>query len=125
MESQVCADSRQLHYLLEASAGQLEQPDQGRERGVSLPTAREEAVVRLVAEGMGNREITQQLNLSDHTVKNYIFRIFEKLGLSNRVELVLYAIARLNHTPQQHIPVSKPSIFVERNERLPTGNTWN
>jgi hypothetical protein len=59
-----------------------------------------------LAEGMGNREIAQQLNLSEHTVKNYLFRIFEKLGFSNRVELVLYAIARLNQpkTP----PVNEP-----------------
>ena len=54
--------------------------------------------MRLVAEGMGNREIARELKLSEHTVKNYLFRIFEKLGFSNRVELVLYAIARLNQT---------------------------
>ena len=45
---------------------------------------------------MGNREIAQQLSLSEHTVKNYLFRISEKLGFSNRVELVLYAVAKLN-----------------------------
>jgi len=40
-----------------------------------------------------------ELGLSEHTVKKYLFRIFEKLGISSRVELVLYA---LNHgAPQQ------------------------
>ena len=55
--------------------------------------AREEDLVRLVADGLSNRDIARKLNLSEHTVKNYIFRIFEKLGVSNRVELVLYGQA--------------------------------
>ena len=52
----------------------------------SLLTNREQDVVRLVVEGLGNREIAQQLSLSQHTVKNYLFHIFDKLGISNRVE---------------------------------------
>jgi hypothetical protein len=48
--------------------------------------------VRLVADGLGNREIARKLNLSEHTIKNYMFRVFDKLGISNRVELVLYAL---------------------------------
>jgi predicted RNA-binding protein Jag len=40
-----------------------------------------------------NRDIARKLNLSEHTVKNYIFRIFDKVGVSNRVELVLYALS--------------------------------
>jgi Bacterial regulatory proteins, luxR family len=54
--------------------------------------------VRLVAEGMQNREIANELKLSEHTVKNYLFRIFDKLGVSSRVELVLYAVS--NKRPQ-------------------------
>jgi DNA-binding CsgD family transcriptional regulator len=57
-------------------------------------TRREEEVVRLVAEGMRNEEISQQLAITEHTVRNYLCRIFEKLGLSSRVELVLYALSR-------------------------------
>jgi DNA-binding NarL/FixJ family response regulator len=48
----------------------------------------------LVAEGLTNRDISQQLNLSEHTVRNYLFRIFNKVGTSNRLELALYAIDR-------------------------------
>jgi len=61
--------------------------------GSNLLSKREEDVMRLVAEGMGNREIAQALDLSEHTVKNYLFHIFDKLGISNRVELVLYAVS--------------------------------
>jgi DNA-binding NarL/FixJ family response regulator len=46
-----------------------------------------------VADGLGNREIAERLSLSEHTVKNYMFHIFDKLGISNRVELVLYAVS--------------------------------
>ncbi len=55
----------------------------------SRMTKREAEVVRLAVEGLSNREIGQQLGLTEHTVKNYLFRVFDKLGVSNRVELVL------------------------------------
>ena len=54
---------------------------------------REEQVVALVADGLSNRHVASELGLSEHTVKKYLFRIFEKLGISNRVELVLYAVS--------------------------------
>jgi DNA-binding NarL/FixJ family response regulator len=60
--------------------------------GSPLLTPREEQVVALVAEGLGNRQIARELILSEHTIKKYLFRIFEKLGVSSRVELVLYAV---------------------------------
>jgi DNA-binding NarL/FixJ family response regulator len=43
-----------------------------------------------VAEGMKNREIAERLHLSEQTVKNHLFRIYERLGISNRAELILY-----------------------------------
>ena len=59
-----------------------------------LLTKREQSLVQLVAEGRTNRDISRELKLSEHTVRNYLFRIFNKLGTSNRLELALYA---LNH----------------------------
>ena len=61
--------------------------------GMRLLTKREEEVVQLVAEGLQNREIAIDLKLSEHTIKNYLFRIFDKLGVSSRVELALYAVS--------------------------------
>jgi DNA-binding NarL/FixJ family response regulator len=60
--------------------------------GDQILTPREEQVVALVAEGLSNRDTARELNLSEHTIKKYLFRIFDKLGISSRVELVLYAV---------------------------------
>ena len=60
--------------------------------GHQLLTPREGQVVALVAEGLSNRDTARELNLSEHTIKKYLFRIFDKLGISSRVELVLYAV---------------------------------
>jgi len=61
-------------------------------RGQTLLTKREDDVVNLVVDGLSNRETVQKLGLTEHTVSNYLFRIYEKLGISTRVELVLYAL---------------------------------
>jgi len=91
---QIWANSQQLQFVMETfcEAAPLHLVNA---EGVVLLTKREEDVVRLVADGFINREIAGQLHLSEHTVKNYLFRIFEKLGISSRVELVTYAIANI------------------------------
>jgi DNA-binding NarL/FixJ family response regulator len=87
---QVWANSLELRYLLEAlcQSEPVRVVDAG---GESMLSKREQDVVRCVADGMSNREIASQLGLTEHTVKNYLFRIFDKLGVSSRVEVVLYA----------------------------------
>jgi DNA-binding NarL/FixJ family response regulator len=62
-------------------------------RGQVVLTPREEQTVNLVTEGMNNREIARALNLKENTVKKSLLRIYDKLGVSNRVELVLYALS--------------------------------
>jgi DNA-binding CsgD family transcriptional regulator len=49
--------------------------------GKSLLTPREEQVVALVADGLSNREAAHELGLSEHTIKKYLLRIFDKLGI--------------------------------------------
>jgi two-component system nitrate/nitrite response regulator NarL len=87
---QIWASSSELHFLLDA----LAQPGHNHFQHLadSPLSPRESDVVRCVAEGLTNREIAQRLTLTEHTVKNYLFRIFDKLGVSSRVEVVLYAL---------------------------------
>lgn len=88
---QVWANSHELKYLLDALSQAMPARPIVNEEGVSLLSKREQDVVRGVADGLSNREIAQHLKLTEHTVKNYLFRIFDKLGVSSRVEVVLYA----------------------------------
>src|SRR5664279_2032349 len=89
---QIWADSSELSEVIE-SFSQLAPLRVVNANGMRLLTKREEDVVRLLAEGLQNRDIAQELKLSEHTVKNYLFHIFDKLGVSSRVELVLYAVS--------------------------------
>ena len=85
---QIWANTEQLNYVMDLIS---EVPSLRvlNSRGNRLLTPREEQVVALVAEGLGNRQIAGQLNLSPHTIKKYLFRIFERLVVSTRVELIL------------------------------------
>ena len=80
------------------SAGNHKPVDYVKSGGMALLTAREEQVVNLVVEGMKNREIARELHLTKHTISNYLYRIFEKLGVSGRVELILYTVSRRSQT---------------------------
>jgi DNA-binding NarL/FixJ family response regulator len=55
-------------------------------------TTRELEVIGRVVEGASNRDIAKNLGLSEQTVKNHLSNIFDKLGVSNRLELALYAV---------------------------------
>jgi DNA-binding NarL/FixJ family response regulator len=92
-EGQVWASTEQLQYIVDA----LTAPPRLRltnSSGIGILSPREEEVAHWVAEGLMNREIAEKLNLSENTVKNYLFRIFEKLGISSRVELILYTASQ-------------------------------
>lgn len=90
-EGQIWANSEQLSFLLEL-VSEVPSLRLLNARGHTLLTPREEQVAALVAEGLSNRDIARELKLSQHTIKKYLFRIFDKLGISSRVELVLYAV---------------------------------
>jgi DNA-binding NarL/FixJ family response regulator len=88
---QIWANSEELGFVLTALAG-AQSLSFDNKRLAPLST-REKDVVRCLAEGLTNREIAKTLAISQHTVKNYIFKIFDKLGVSSRVELVFQVLS--------------------------------
>jgi len=94
-EGQIWANTQQLTFLLDSLMDASLAPITD-VKGTTLLTSRELSLVQLVAEGRTNRDISQELRLSEHTVRNYLFRIFNKLGVSTRLELALYAINHRN-----------------------------
>ncbi|HEV3511375.1 MAG TPA: helix-turn-helix transcriptional regulator [Candidatus Sulfotelmatobacter sp.] len=62
--------------------------------GNRIPSEREHRVIQLVAEGLKNREVAQEIGTTEHVVKNYLRVIYDKLGLWNRVELALWYESR-------------------------------
>jgi len=86
---QVWASSQQLRYILGALVRGMP-PFVTDTKGEILLSRREHEIVSKVAEGMKNREIAEMLGVSEHTVKNHLFRIFDRLGISSRAELILY-----------------------------------
>lgn len=92
-QGQVWATAEQLGYLLDALRNSAP-PRFVDQNGISLLTNREQDVVRYVADGMGNREIAQKMKLSEHTVKNHLFRIYSKLGIASRVEIMFAVLSQ-------------------------------
>jgi DNA-binding NarL/FixJ family response regulator len=78
--------------LLNEFATLVKRDDERNQVPVPKLTDRELDVLRLVSRGMNNREIGQQLFISENTVKNHIRNILDKLQLHSRMEAVVYAV---------------------------------
>ena len=92
-EGQIWANSEQMTFAVEALATSpmVRVVDAN---GLSLLSKREMDVVRSLAEGLTNREIAERLGLSQHTIKNYLFRVYDKLGVSSRLELLFMTLTQ-------------------------------
>ena len=86
---------RQFSSPREAAAAGM--PPEQRER--SPLSNREREIVALVAQGYKNKEMAEKMFISEQTVKNHLHNIFDKLGVSDRLELALYAIHKGLHLP--------------------------
>ena len=80
------------HMTAEVMKAFSKSSDGGPRREKPLLSDREKEIVQLVAQGYRNKEIGEKLFISEQTVKNHLHNIFDKLGVSDRLELALYAI---------------------------------
>jgi two-component system, NarL family, nitrate/nitrite response regulator NarL len=111
-QGQVWADTAQMQLILETVESPVPAEAAIPKRDNQL-RKREKEVLDCVAAGLNNREIAAQLRLSEHTVKNYLFRLCDKVGRSGRVELMLYALSncelpssQVDHARWDAIPAS-------------------
>lgn len=96
-QGQIWANSEQMAVAVEALA--CSPPVRAvNAHGLNVLSDREMEVVRCLAEGLTNRQIADRLKLSQHTVKNYLFRVFDKLGVSSRVELLFMTLSQANQS---------------------------
>ena len=100
---EIWINHQQMNYVLDALS-EVPTLRVVNSKGRSLLTPREEQVVALVADGMTNRGVAGELGLSEHTIKKYLLRIFDKVGISSRVELVLYAMSHGENRPAEWMP---------------------
>ena len=101
---EIWATGEQINYVLEGLKRSVI-PRFLNGEGMSLLSGREQEVVRYLCDGLSNRVIARALGLSEHTVKNHLLRIYAKLGVDNRVE-VMFSL--LSHAPSQEFPGSTP-----------------
>jgi DNA-binding CsgD family transcriptional regulator len=100
-QGQIWANATELAFALDAlgTAPKVRAVDSN---GINLLSKREIEVVQCVAEGLTNGEIGQRLGLSKHTIKNYLLRIFDKLGVSNRTELLFFTLSQREISGKDH-----------------------
>lgn len=96
-KGQVWVGSKELRLVLDAfsESAPFHVPTSA---GLSL-TKRELEIASLVAAGKSNRQISRSLNISEHTVKNNLFRVFEKIGIGSRVELAVFIMNLHQYAP--------------------------
>jgi DNA-binding NarL/FixJ family response regulator len=114
-QGQIWADSGDVALVIEALAA-TPRMCLPAANGLNLLSKRESDVVQCLVQGLTNREIAERLGLSQHTVKNYLFRVFDKLGVSNRTELLFMTLSQGGiaeetsaHEPSPALPNGKPS----------------
>jgi two-component system nitrate/nitrite response regulator NarL len=111
---EIWAGPKEADYLL-AAVRNSPSVDGIDDQKVGVLSKRELEVAECAAQGQSNKQIAEHLHLSEHTVKNYLFRIFDKVGVSNRFELLfLLYNAKDNVTPKESLKPTRLDNRVQR-----------
>jgi len=105
-QGQIWANSQQMGLLTQALVCSQKLPMVNGQAMEQL-SKREMEIVNCVAQGLSNRKIAEHLGLSQHTVKNYLFKVFDKLGVSSRAELLLMTFNRVGQSDLAHSSFGK------------------
>ncbi len=121
-EGQIWARSVELELALEALASSPVVRATNHQ-GIELLSVREREVIQYLSAGMTNKEIANALGLSRHTVKNYLFRIFDKVGVSSRTELLYLTMNNAQSRPEGS-PGSDSDKFPALQKAADSGLPW-
>ena len=111
----IWADTREVALAIDAlaSAPAVRAVDG---EGLSLLSKRELEVVQCLVQGLTNREIADKMGLSQHTIKNYLFRVFDKLGVSSRTELLFMTLSQNNNSEESVPPEGSRKASTHKNQ---------
>jgi DNA-binding NarL/FixJ family response regulator len=99
-------ENQAVHWVMEAYRNQNNRPTGARPK-VQL-TPKETLIVSCVTQGMKNKEIALRVGTTEQVVKNYLRKVYDKLGVADRLELALYCLNHhvVDHTKVPPLPVS-------------------
>src|SRR5207302_1760902 len=106
-EGEPWLDSKGIRWVLEAYRTQATRPSSGRPK-VQL-TPKESLIVSCVTQGMKNKEIAVRVGTTEQVVKNYLRKVYDKLGVADRLELALFCLNNRVLEAAQTAPASKPA----------------
>jgi len=102
-EGETWLDNQGVNWVIEAYRNQSSHPSSAKPKG--RLTDKELLIVACVTQGMKNKEIATEVGTTEQVVKNYLRKVYDKLGVSDRLELALYCI---HHRLLQGVKVPRP-----------------
>ncbi len=113
-EGETWLDNKGVNWVIEAYRAQAAQLTTHRPK--THLSDKELLIISLVAQGLKNKEIAQEIGTTEQVIKNYLRKVYDKLGVSDRLELALYCI--------HHQLLSKPEAAAAGNSGPTPGNPF-
>jgi DNA-binding NarL/FixJ family response regulator len=103
-------ENQAVHWVMEAFRGHTLRPSGARPK-VQL-TPKETLIVSCVTQGMKNKEIAVRVGTTEQVVKNYLRKVYDKLGVADRLELALYCLSHhvVDGVKPPPVPATTPTV---------------